>query len=53
MRVHEFGEAQIWDRSEELLKLVGLSDRADHYPSQLSGGHAAKMRPVDAIRYDQ
>lgn len=37
MRIHEFGEEEIWDRSEELLGLVGLSDRAHHYPSQLSG----------------
>ena len=49
MRIHEFSEADIWDRSEELLQLVGLSDRADHYPSQLSGGQSQRVAIARAL----
>jgi len=49
MRIHEFGEADIWDKSEELLQLVGLSDRANHYPSQLSGGQSQRVAIARAL----
>ncbi|MCZ7405486.1 MAG: ABC transporter ATP-binding protein [Candidatus Methanoperedens sp.] len=49
MRVHEFREAEIWDRSEELLQLVGLSDRSNHYPSQLSGGQSQRVAIARAL----
>ena len=49
MRIHEFSEAHIWNRSEELLKLVGLSDRADYYPSQLSGGQSQRIAIARAL----
>ncbi len=49
MRVHEFSEAEIWDRSLELLRLVGLSSRADHYPSQLSGGQSQRVAIARAL----
>ncbi len=49
MRVHEFSEADIWDRSEELLQRVGLSDRANHYPSQLSGGQSQRVAIARAL----
>lgn len=32
------GKADAEKRARELLEIVGLSDRADNYPSQLSGG---------------
>lgn len=49
MRIHEFSEAAIWDRSEELLQLVGLSGRANHYPSQLSGGQSQRVAIARAL----
>lgn len=49
MRIHEFSEVEIWDRSEELLLLVGLSDRAHHYPSQLSGGQSQRVAIARAL----
>ncbi|CAG0959318.1 MAG: ABC transporter ATP-binding protein [Candidatus Methanoperedens nitroreducens] len=49
MRIHEFSEAEIWDRSEELLQLVGLSGRANHYPSQLSGGQSQRVAIARAL----
>ncbi|MFA4934254.1 MAG: ABC transporter ATP-binding protein [Candidatus Methanoperedens sp.] len=49
MRIHEFSEAEIWDRSDELLQIVGLSDRAFHYPSQLSGGQSQRVAIARAL----
>ncbi|MFZ3385056.1 MAG: ABC transporter ATP-binding protein [Candidatus Methanoperedens sp.] len=49
MRIHEFSEADIWDRSEELLQRVGLSGRANHYPSQLSGGQSQRVAIARAL----
>jgi len=36
------GEAAV-DRATELLERVGLGDRADHYPTQLSGGEQQRV----------
>ena len=52
MRIHEFREEEIWDRSEELLGLVGLSGRAHHYPSQLSGGQGQRVAIARALSTD-
>ena len=37
------------DRTAELLQFVGLSDRADHRPSQLSGGEMQRVAIARAL----
>ena len=39
-------------KAEQLLKKIGLSNRADHYPSQLSGGEAQRIAIARAIIND-
>ncbi|MBM3178340.1 MAG: ABC transporter ATP-binding protein [Bacteroidetes bacterium] len=43
------GEKNIKTRAEELLKRVGLADRTDHYPSQLSGGEQQRVAVARAF----
>ncbi len=37
------GDPDAFDKAEEELRLVGLGDRMDHYPSQLSGGEQQRV----------
>jgi putative ABC transport system ATP-binding protein len=37
------GETGAGDRADDLLRRVGLGDRIDHYPSQLSGGEQQRV----------
>ena len=43
---------RIKDRSETLLKLVGLEHRANHFPSQLSGGERQRIAFARALAND-
>ena len=42
-------KAEAEEKARELLKRVGLSDRADAYPSQLSGGQKQRIAIVRAL----
>jgi putative ABC transport system ATP-binding protein len=49
MRIHDYDEKEIGRRSLELLKLIGLEDRKDHLPSQLSGGQMQRVSIARAL----
>jgi lipoprotein-releasing system ATP-binding protein len=40
---------EAWKRAQELLDLVGLRNRAHHYPSQLSGGERQRVAIARAL----
>jgi polar amino acid transport system ATP-binding protein len=42
-------KSQAVSRARELLDMVGLSEKADHYPSQLSGGHQQRIAITRAL----
>jgi len=37
------GESQVMERSRDVLERVGLGDRLDHFPTQLSGGEQQRV----------
>lgn len=43
------GDSSALDRGEELLDAVGLQDRQDHYPTQLSGGEQQRVAVARAF----
>jgi putative ABC transport system ATP-binding protein len=45
----EIGKAAAKQRALELLEQVGLADRADHYPNQLSGGEQQRVAIARAL----
>ena len=45
--VAELGDGA--DRSEEMLRRVGLGDRVDHFPAQLSGGEQQRVAVARAL----
>jgi len=52
MELAQWPQERIGKRSEELLKLAGLSHRADHFPSQLSGGEQQRTAFARALAND-
>jgi len=49
MELAQWPEDYIQERSKELLEIVGLSHRADHFPSQLSGGEQQRAAFARAL----
>ncbi|MCG7848866.1 MAG: ABC transporter ATP-binding protein, partial [ANME-2 cluster archaeon] len=43
MKIHEFPELEIEEKSRKLLETVGLSDRGTYFPAQLSGGQQQRV----------
>jgi putative ABC transport system ATP-binding protein len=43
---------EVRQRAQELLELVGLGERADHFPSQLSGGEQQRVAIARALAKD-
>jgi putative ABC transport system ATP-binding protein len=52
MRLAKWNNGRVEKRSEELLRLVGLGDRAEHFPSQLSGGEQQRAAFARALAND-
>ena len=49
---HRFSSREMHDRAMKCLDLVGLSPRADHFPSQLSGGQQQRVAIARALIND-
>ncbi|MBN2127701.1 MAG: ABC transporter ATP-binding protein, partial [Candidatus Diapherotrites archaeon] len=49
MRIHEFPEKEITQKTKELIKLVGLIQRTTHLPKQLSGGERQRVAIARAL----
>jgi len=50
--LHKLGRRERHDRVAEALERVGIADRADHYPRQLSGGQEQRVAIARAIVTD-
>ncbi|MDX1565936.1 MAG: ABC transporter ATP-binding protein [Phycisphaeraceae bacterium] len=50
--LHKFSRAQRHDKVATALELVGLTDRHDHYPRQLSGGQEQRVAIARAMVAD-
>ncbi|MBE0521879.1 MAG: ABC transporter ATP-binding protein [Candidatus Methanoperedenaceae archaeon] len=49
MRIHEFSDIEIEEKSKSLLDAVGLSDRGSNFPAQLSGGQQQRVAIARAL----
>jgi len=52
MQLAGWDDDRIERKTEELLQLVGLTNRADHFPSQLSGGEQQRAAFARALAND-
>jgi putative ABC transport system ATP-binding protein len=52
MKIHEFSEPEIEEKSRNLLDTVGLSDRGTYFPAQLSGGQQQRVAIARALSTD-
>lgn len=52
MKIHEFSEPEIEEKSRKLLDTVGLSDRGTYFPAQLSGGQQQRVAIARALSTD-
>jgi len=52
MHLAKWSQERVEERSGELLAMVGLADRADHFPSQLSGGEMQRAAFARALAND-
>ncbi len=49
MRIHNYSEKEVRNRVSGLLKMVGLENRHEHLPSQLSGGEIQRVAIARAL----
>jgi putative ABC transport system ATP-binding protein len=52
MRIHNYDESKVREKSLELLKTVNLENRNSHLPSQLSGGEMQRVAIARALTTD-
>jgi len=52
MRIHDYREDEIKEKSRQLLKMVDMENRSNHLPSQLSGGQMQRIAIARALSTD-
>ena len=52
IKVKKENKADVQKRAEDLLKMVGLSNKADVYPAQISGGQKQRIAIVRSLMMD-